>query len=116
MVFSTPYALSVERARKTYPSAGRGKREAVRDVSFVVRTGEVHGLLGPNGAGKTTTLKMFLGLVRPTGGLFAISGAPITSRVRESVGFLPEQPYYPTHLTAAEVLTLYGSLSGLSRA
>ena len=114
-IHSGPYALSVERARKTYPGPGRGMREAVKDVSFYVRAGEVHGLLGPNGAGKTTTLKMLLGLVRPTSGLFAISGAPITSSVREGVGFLPEQPYYPTHLTAAEVLTLYGRLSGLSR-
>lgn len=115
VIRSTPYALSVEHAKKLYPAPGRGKRMAVKDVSFYVHAGEVHGLLGPNGAGKTTTLKMLLGLVRPTGGLFAISGTPITPSAREDVGFLPEQPYYPTQLTAEEVLTLYGRLSGLSR-
>ncbi len=35
----------------------------VKDVSFIVRPGEVLGYLGPNGAGKTTTIKMLAGLL-----------------------------------------------------
>ena len=42
--------------------------EAVKDVSFAIRPGEVVGFLGPNGAGKTTTLKMLSGLLHPTNG------------------------------------------------
>ena len=34
-----------------------GNFQAVKDVSFNVKAGEIFGLLGPNGAGKTSTLK-----------------------------------------------------------
>ena len=41
---------------------------AVQEVNFQIRSGEVVGFLGPNGAGKTTTLKMLSGLLHPSGG------------------------------------------------
>jgi ABC-2 type transport system ATP-binding protein len=89
----------------------------VADVSIAVSKGAIHGLLGPNGAGKTTTLKMLLGLVHPTSGVFEILGEDASrSEARAAVGFLPEQPYFPTQLTALQALTLYGRLSGLSSA
>ena len=46
--------IDVRNLHKTYP----GGVEAVRDISFSVRAGEVFGLLGPNGAGKSTTIGM----------------------------------------------------------
>jgi ABC-2 type transport system ATP-binding protein len=49
-------ALEVAGLRKNY-----GPVQAVRDVSFTVRQGEIVALLGPNGAGKTTTLAIPLG-------------------------------------------------------
>jgi ABC-2 type transport system ATP-binding protein len=48
--------------------------EAVRDVSFTIRPGEIVGFLGPNGAGKTTTLKMLAGLLHPTSGTIDVAG------------------------------------------
>jgi ABC-2 type transport system ATP-binding protein len=51
-----------------------GKVEAVRDLSFSVRSGRVTGFLGPNGAGKSTTLRMLLGLVRPNAGQASFGG------------------------------------------
>jgi len=48
--------------------------EAVQDVSFTVRAGEMVGFIGPNGAGKTTTLKMLAGLLYPTGGEARVLG------------------------------------------
>lgn len=48
--------------------------EAVKDVSFEVKPGEVVGFLGPNGAGKTTTLKMLSGLLQPTDGQIEVLG------------------------------------------
>lgn len=93
-----------------------GRKEAVSDVTITVSTGAIHGLLGPNGAGKTTTLKMLLGLVRPTGGRFEILGTPATAAgARARLGFLPEQPYFPPQLKAAEALMLYGRLTGLPK-
>jgi ABC-2 type transport system ATP-binding protein len=93
-----------------------GRKEAVSDVTISVSKGAIHGLLGPNGAGKTTTLKMLLGLVRPTGGRFEILGVPATAAgAKARLGFLPEQPYFPPQLKAAEALTLYGRLAGLPK-
>ena len=110
-------AILVEHARKDYGKAAGARREAVSDVSLHVSRGAVHGLLGPNGAGKTTTLKMLLGLVRPSGGRFELLGVSASAPgARSRVGFLPEQPYFPGQLTAAEAMALYGRLTGLSRA
>lgn len=111
-----PPAVLVEHARKDYGKAAGARREAVSDVSLSVSRGAIHGLLGPNGAGKTTTLKMLLGLVRPSGGRFEILGVSANRPgARASVGFLPEQPYFPGQLTASEAMALYGRLSGLDR-
>ena len=48
--------------------------QAVQQVSFDIRQGEIVGFLGPNGAGKTTTLKMLSGLLHPTGGKAVVLG------------------------------------------
>jgi ABC-2 type transport system ATP-binding protein len=48
--------------------------EAVRDVSFSLRRGEIVGFLGPNGAGKTTTIKVLAGLLFPTQGEVSVLG------------------------------------------
>ncbi|MCJ2035866.1 ABC transporter ATP-binding protein [Methylobacterium sp. J-068] len=55
-------ALRVEIARKVYGAGGREPVEAVRDLAFTVRAGEITCLIGPSGAGKTTTLRILLGL------------------------------------------------------
>lgn len=48
--------------------------EAVREVSFEVRAGEMVAFLGPNGAGKTTTLKLLSGLIAPSAGTATVLG------------------------------------------
>lgn len=109
-------ALRIENASKSYGASAVGRPNAVVDVSLSVSRGGIHGLLGPNGAGKTTTLKMLLGLVRPSGGTFEILGVPAHAPgARARLGFLPEQPYFPTQLTVIEALQLYGRLSGMSK-
>lgn len=111
-------AVKVERAEKVYRHALLGRTQAaVRDVSFSVEPGTIHGMLGPNGAGKTTTLKMLLGLVRPSGGTFRIHGQDSTRPAgRRGLGFMPEQPYFPQHLTAAGALRLYARLADVETA
>ena len=48
--------------------------DAVRDFSIDIEEGEIIGLLGPNGAGKTTLMKMFTGIVAPSGGELEVLG------------------------------------------
>lgn len=48
--------------------------QAVRDVSFSIRPGEIVGYLGPNGAGKSTTIKMLSGILHPSGGEVQVAG------------------------------------------
>jgi ABC-2 type transport system ATP-binding protein len=87
---------------------------AVRDLDLKVDAGQIYGLLGPNGSGKSTTLKIILGLVTPTRGrtqIFGRDSARVASR--ESVGFLPESPYFYKFLTGEETLRFYGKLCGL---
>ena len=87
---------------------------AVRDLNLRIAPGEIYGLLGPNGSGKSTTLKIILGLVAPTRGQTQIFGRDsdlVASR--ESVGFLPESPYFYKFLTGEETLRFYGKLCGL---
>ena len=45
-----------------------GSVEAVSNVSFTVKEGELLGLLGPSGSGKTTVLRMIAGLEFPSSG------------------------------------------------
>jgi ABC-2 type transport system ATP-binding protein len=87
---------------------------AVRNLNLRVAPGQIYGLLGPNGSGKSTTLKIILGLVTPTRGRTQIFGRD-SDRVasRESVGFLPESPYFYKYLTGEETLRFYGKLCGL---
>ena len=57
--------------------------EAVKEISFELRSGEVVGFLGPNGAGKTTTLKMLSGLLNPTEGQVRVLDYEPFSRQRD---------------------------------
>ena len=74
---SAEIVLSAENLTKRF-----GDREAVSDVSFDVRAGEVFGFLGPNGAGKTTTIRMLVGLARPDRGSVRIRGLDIARHSR----------------------------------
>ncbi len=83
--------LEAIRLKKFY-----GSREVVKNVSLVVRKGEIVGLLGPNGAGKTTSFYMIVGLVRSSGGDITIDGnsvehMPIHRRARLGLSYLPQE-------------------------
>jgi len=110
----TEPAIAIAGARKVYTVFPKTERVAVDDVTLEVPRGAIHGLLGPNGAGKTTTLKMLLGLVRANAGTFRVLGVDSRTRAgRAQLGFLPEQPYFPPQLTAAQAMRLYARLSGV---
>jgi ABC-2 type transport system ATP-binding protein len=92
---------------------------AVDRVSFKIDRGEVVGYLGPNGSGKSTTVNIVVGLLEPSAGSVALDGHaqdedPVAFKRR--IGYVPEEPYLYTHLTAAEYLLLVGRLRGMPHA
>ncbi len=63
-----------------------GGLQAVREVSFCVERGTIHGIIGPNGAGKTTLFNCIAGSIRPvSGGTIIFDGRPIHSRAPHEI-------------------------------
>lgn len=94
----------------------RKKVKALTNLSLQVPQGEVFGFLGPNGAGKSTTIKTLLNLIYPDTGYIEILGQNVRiHEVRRQVGYLPESPYFYDYLTAEEILSFGGTVSGMSK-
>jgi len=123
------FAISIRNLSKTYPSPFRRLRaffrravkdpvEALRDVSFDVRTGEIFGLIGRNGAGKTTLTKIVATLVQPTTGEVSVLGDDSVRHdeaVRRKVGLATaEERSFYWRLTAEQNLMFFARLHGLS--
>lgn len=89
--------------------------QAVDDLSFTVRRGEIFGLLGPNGAGKTTTIRMILDIIKPDSGQISVLGGPMNEAKKARIGYLPEERGLYDDMTLLEVLLFLGQLKGLSR-
>ncbi len=103
--------LDVQHVHKTY-----GNFNAVQEISFTVKTGEIVGLLGPNGAGKTTLISMVLGVLEPSGGEIWIKGRRITTQDRAALGDVNFAAVYaplPGNLTVEENLKIFGLLYGV---
>ena len=101
-------------------AAGLSKRfgtvDAVRNVSFAARDGEITGLLGANGAGKSTCLRMLYGVLTPDSGQARIDGIDIrgeTSKARARLGVLPHAAGLYGNLTARENIRYFGALHGI---
>ncbi len=79
-----------------------GEIEAVRDISFDIKEGEMFGFVGPDGAGKTTTLRIMCGLLNPDGGTVSLFNKNITEarkEIQSQIGYLSQK------------FSLYGDLS-----
>lgn len=92
-----------------------GNLTAVDNVTLHVEEGEVFGFLGPNGAGKTTTVRMLCCLIGKTSGEARIGNYTIDTeanclKIRQMVGFLPENVGLYDSLSAYQNLDFYGQL------
>ncbi|MGJ7037403.1 ribose transport system ATP-binding protein [Shinella sp. BE166] len=84
---------------------------ALKDVSFSVRRGSVHGLIGENGAGKSTLMRILSGAHRASEGSVAIDGAEIDNPTPErmlelGVAVIYQELAQTPHLTVAENIFL----------
>lgn len=89
---------------------------ALDKVSFQLKRGEIVGYLGPNGSGKSTTVNIVVGLLEPSSGTISLDGRTLSEDpigYKRTIGYVPEEPYLYTHLTATEYLTLVGRLRGM---
>jgi len=94
-----------------------GNFNAVKNVTFSVRKGEIFGLLGPNGAGKTSTLSAIEGLLRPQAGTITVDGYDAISKplhARASLGVQLQSTSFQAELFVIEVLQLYAGVYGVN--
>jgi len=96
--------LTVERLSVGYDQADGTAKRVVRDVSLVVRRGQVHGLIGESGSGKTQTAWSVLRLLPPGGRILSgeirldgvdlatASGSAMTALRGRRIGYVPQEP------------------------
>lgn len=99
--------LEAQRVGKIYADG----TEALKNVDFHVREGEILGLLGENGAGKTTLTKILSGLLKPTTGKLLWQGQPAPFRnpmdaLREGIGMVHQHFALVNPFTALENVAL----------
>ncbi|WP_211658997.1 ABC transporter ATP-binding protein [Phytoactinopolyspora halophila] len=95
-----------------------GGFEAVREVSFSVRRGELFALLGTNGAGKTSTLEVLEGLAEPSGGRVRVLGfdpGRARASVRPRIGIMLQEGGFPGDLTVDETARMWAGTLTSSR-
>ena len=101
--------IHVEQLTKKY-----GSLNALKDVTFSVRRGEIFGLLGPNGAGKTTTVEILQGLRTYDSGTVRVLGLdPRTqaAELRRRMGSQLQESALPDRIKVWEALDLFASFT-----
>ena len=110
-------AVQIEDVRFSYgpkhgPMAKRNPpRTILQDVNLSIPEGEILCLLGPSGCGKTTLVNLVMGILVPTQGEVRVFGetAPYP-KVRNQVGYMPQDDALYEDVTAEENLRFFASL------
>ncbi|MCA9666569.1 MAG: ABC transporter ATP-binding protein [Myxococcales bacterium] len=95
-----------------------GTTQALDGLSLRVRAGEIYGLVGPDGAGKTTAMRLFAGMMAPSGGSVAVLGeSPLgaSAALRQKIGYMPQQHSLYGDLSIDENLRFFARMFCLSR-
>lgn len=103
--------IKVNNLNKSFKS-----NQAVKNVSFDVRKGEVLCILGPNGAGKSTTINMLATAMQGDGGDILWEGAAIghnTKAYKSTLGIVPQDLALYEELSAERNIAFFASLYGL---
>jgi ABC-2 type transport system ATP-binding protein len=118
MTGRSPASLEVSDLTFRYPGT---EDPALRDVGFEIAPGARVGLLGPNGAGKSTLMRIVCGYLpvpRGRGTVVRVAGLPVATdslRVRQQVGYLPEQVPLYQELRVREQLEFRASVKRIRR-
>ena len=92
-----------------------GKFQALRDVSFTIKSGEVVGFIGPNGAGKSTTIRTLLGIIKRDSGIAEIFGKDVwkdSLEIHKRISYVPGDVALWGNLTGGEIIDLFINLHG----
>lgn len=93
--------------------------EAVKDVSFQVRYGNIFGLVGSDGAGKSTLLRMIATMIKPTAGEIYIGGLNVLTekqKIKNMIGYMPQRFGLYQDLTVDENINFFMDVFGIERA
>ena len=104
--------IKIEHITKKY-----GDLEAVKDVSFEVKKGQLYGLIGPDGAGKTSLFRILASLLIPTKGKASLKGFDTVKdykEIRKIVGYMPERFSLYMDLTVEENLNFFATVFNTS--
>ena len=102
--------LSIKNLNKRY-----GSVQALRNVSFEIKKGNVYGILGPNGSGKSTTLGIVLNVVNKTSGEYSwFDGNLQTHEALQKVGAIIERPNFYPYMTAEQNLKLVCKIKNIN--
>ena len=104
--------LVIEHLSKTYPNGTK----ALNDVSLRIESG-MFGLLGPNGAGKSSLMRTISTLQEADAGSIQLGDIDVLrqpERVRQVLGYLPQEFGVYPKVTAAELLEHFAVLKGIS--
>jgi ABC-2 type transport system ATP-binding protein len=104
----TKPTLILEHVTKSF-----GDFTAVSDLSLQVKPGRVFGLIGPNGAGKTTTIRMIVNITVPDSGRIELFGQPMTTKLQDRIGYLPEERGLYKKMKVGEQLRFFAELKDL---
>jgi len=104
--------INVSQLTKKY-----GTQNAVNNISFEVKTGEILGFLGPNGAGKTTTMKILSCYMAASEGDVTIGNIDLNidqESAKKHIGYLPENNPLYHEMPVLEYLEFLAKLQGVS--
>lgn len=96
-----------------------GNFNAVDNISFEVRKGEIFGFLGANGAGKTTAMRILCGLSKPTSGSGLVAGFDInkdSESIKKNIGYMSQKFSLYNDLTVSENIRLFAGIYGMKTA
>lgn len=96
--------IEVKKLFKSY-----GKKQVLLDTEIKIPDGSIFGLIGINGAGKSTLLRLLSGVLKADNGDILFDGENVyeNEKIKRTIFFLPDDPYYTTNLTGSRQASFY---------